>query len=429
MLVLGCKVNQAEAAAISRLLEDHGYAIVDNGAVDLVLIHTCCVTARAEGKSRRAVRQAASRNPNARILVTGCFAEINPDSLTDLTAPRNILGTARKDRLAHDVSKLLAGAEECSDNEIPPISGFGDLGAAVISGRARSFLKIQDGCSQHCTYCIVPKARGPSRSLAPNKVIQYAGDLAQAGTREIVLTGVHVGRYGLDLESGLALEDLLSRLLDACPNVRFRISSIEPPEITDRLIHMMSADPRICRHLHVPLQSADNAVLKRMARPYRAESVEMLVRKAVEAIPDVCIGMDVMVGFPGEDEDAYRRTVGFIESIRPAYLHVFPFSPRPGTPAARFVPRVPHDTAQRRVDELRRLSQSLRLDFYGRFIGRTVPAVSESEPHEHSQSLIARSDNYLKLRIPWNRSQNVPAVFSARITEVNEEEAVAEIIE
>ncbi|MDQ7783544.1 MAG: tRNA (N(6)-L-threonylcarbamoyladenosine(37)-C(2))-methylthiotransferase MtaB [Desulfomonilaceae bacterium] len=398
--VLGCKVNQAEAAAMAKILENRGYRVdPETQDPDLVLINTCCVTAKAEGKSRRTVGSLAQRFPHARIVVTGCLAEINPTSLQGLGADTVVLGTYEKDRFEEfaDRGSLPDGAPECGLN--PRTRDFVDLGAPGIPQRARAFLKVQDGCNQHCTYCIVPKARGRSRSMHPERVLSHAGKLSLAGHAEIVLTGIHLGSYGRDLDRPLRLEDLVEELLSRCPAARFRMSSIEPQEITTRLIDLTARHERLCSHFHIPLQSGDDAILKRMRRPYDAAAVTALTRTIIDKVPEACIGLDVMVGFPGEDERSFRRTVDLIVSTGAAYLHVFPFSPRPGTPAADFKPLVPAATSQERVAELRRISKELRRRFYSRFIGRVMSVVLESDSLSPAGTLTARTDNYIPVRL------------------------------
>ncbi|MFH0821576.1 MAG: tRNA (N(6)-L-threonylcarbamoyladenosine(37)-C(2))-methylthiotransferase MtaB [Pseudomonadota bacterium] len=394
--VLGCKVNQAEAAAMTKMLVQQGFLVdPDESSPDLVLVNTCCVTGRAEGKSRRLISRLARRFPEATLVVTGCLAAINPDSVRQAAGNTTVLVSADKAGIA----LLTEEGSVRSTGPTPNNRSFTDLGPAAVTGRARAFLKVQDGCSQRCTYCIVPHARGPSRSLDPDRVLHHAVELEAAGFAEIVLTGVHLGAYGRDLNPRTSLEELLERLLRGCRVPRFRLSSIEPQDITDRLISLMAVEERICPHLHVPLQSGDDSVLRRMARPYDTDGIRALLMKVHHASPDACIGMDVMVGFPGEDDPSFERTRELIAEIRPAYLHVFPFSPRPGTPAASFTPAVPQDVAHRRVEQLRILSMELRREFYSRFLGRVLPAVAESDTADQDGYLTARTDNYIRIRV------------------------------
>ncbi|MEW6529567.1 MAG: tRNA (N(6)-L-threonylcarbamoyladenosine(37)-C(2))-methylthiotransferase MtaB [Thermodesulfobacteriota bacterium] len=423
--VLGCKVNQAEAAAMGRILEERGY-VVDGtaGAPDLVLVNTCCVTSRAEAKSRRTINRLARQFPSARLVITGCLAEIDPSVVERLSQDRLVMGTFEKDHFQEFLEgETQPGQDETRTRAAHSVE-FGDLGPAAIPGRARAFLKVQDGCSQRCTYCIVPRARGPSRSLAEEKVIEHARSLEASGFVEIVLTGVHLGMYGRDLSSATSLERLLERLLQESSQARFRLSSMEPQEITDGLLALIAAQPRICRHFHIPLQSGDDAILRRMGRPYSASMIRNLVRRIYDTIPDACIGLDVMVGFPGEDDDSFLKTRALIEELNPSYLHVFPFSPRPGTPAASFKPRVPASIAQSRVDELRSLSATFRRAFYERFLGQTLEAVLESEPDTRSGFVKARTSNYIPVLVQLGASDDLPRRFPVKLETIKNGEVI-----
>lgn len=398
--VLGCKVNQAESAAMGKILEELGYEL-DSGAEEpaLVLVNTCCVTSRAEAKSRRMVGRLASRFPSAKLVVTGCLAEVNPSSFEEVARDLLILGTYGKDRFRRFVAESHREHAGAQQRRASSCTTFGDLGAAGTVDRARAFLKVQDGCSQHCTYCIVPRARGPARSLAPETALTHARVLGDEGYAEIVLTGIHLGSYGKDLDPQTDLQSLIEALLSHCPKVRFRLSSIEPQEITENLIRLTAKDARVCRHFHIPVQSGDDSILGRMRRPYRVETIHHLTNLILSEVPDASIGIDIMAGFPGEDERAFQRTIDLVQGCGAAYLHVFPFSPRAGTPAATYQPQVSVDIAQRRVEELRTISRELRQSFYARFLGRTLEAVVESESDVTSRSFIVRTDNYIPVRV------------------------------
>jgi threonylcarbamoyladenosine tRNA methylthiotransferase MtaB len=427
--VLGCKVNQAEAAAMANLLETHGYEIDPTATrPDVVVVNTCCVTQKAEGKSRRMVGRLAERFPNARLIVTGCLAEINPSSVGSVSTDTVLLSTFEKDRFNSFISRELQPSELSSVEKAASCRTFSDLGQYKNGERARNFLKIQDGCSQRCTYCIVPAARGPSRSLDPLKVLEHARYMEAAGCAEIVLTGVHLGCYGRDLSPVVALEDLVEQLVAACPLTRFRLSSLEPQEITPRLIELMTQHPGVCRHFHIPLQSGDDRILKKMGRPYDSELIRRLMDRIVSCSPEVCVGMDVMVGFPGEDEASFQRTVNLIRETTPAYLHVFPFSPRPGTPAVSFKPRVPEKTARQRVEELRELSAKLRRRFYERFLGATLKAVLEEAPSKRGAVLKARTDNYIPVSVNATPSLSHERSFPVRLESIADGQVFGTII-
>lgn len=420
--VLGCKVNQAEAGAMIDILESQGFTVTDGGTPDLIVVNTCCVTARAEGKSRRTVKRLAEKYPEADLVVTGCLAEVNPSSLVKLSGNCRVLGTVEKDRFGDFIETLQEAPSPVACQGARNAKSFGDLRSVPIPGRARAFLKIQDGCSQWCSYCIVPRARGSSRSLPPDAVLEHAAAMEESGLAEVVLTGIHLGAYGHDLDPAITLDHLMERLVRACGKTKFRLSSIEPQEITPQLIGLAASHPRVCRHFHIPLQSGDDAILERMRRPYSADLVAGLLDRIFSADPDMCVGMDVLVGFPGENDESFQRTKDFVRESRAAYLHVFPFSPRPGTPAATFKPRVPHGVAQHRVEELRSVSTALRAAFYSRFIGRTLPAVVEPGSESDALSVVARTDNYIPVKISAQTARNQTAEFSVRVESVQGDE-------
>lgn len=402
--VLGCKVNQAEAAAMTRILRDKGYRVDhDVEDPDLIVVNTCCVTSRAEAKSRRAVNRLVEEHPHATVIITGCLAEINPDSLAERAHRRIVIGAREKERFAELTPAADETEPEAEAPETPCDRGLDVMGCAAPEGRRRIFLKVQDGCSQACSYCIVPRARGPSRSLPESEALAQARDAADRGFSEIVLTGVHLGMYGRDFEPPSSLEALVRRIIETLPPVRVRLSSIEPPEITPGLIDLAARSPQVCRHFHIPAQNGDDALLTRMRRPYSASLIVDLTDRMKKASADICIGMDILVGFPGEDETSFARTRALIERVQPAYLHVFPFSPRPGTPAANFRPRVAHHISRRRTEELRSRSVELRAAFYQSMLGKTFAAVIEQAPAADRQSGMVRTDNYIPVKADLSR--------------------------
>lgn len=415
VIVLGCKVNQAEAAAMAKILGQLGY-MVDQGADDpaLIVVNTCCVTSKAEAKSRRMVSQVAAKFPKARLLVTGCLAEINPSSLQKAAKDARILCTEEKDRFYEHVEN---GSRGQATRKAAFCKDFGDLGTPGTIDRGRAFLKVQDGCSQYCSYCIVPRARGPERSLRPDVAQVQAADLEREGYAEIVLTGVHLGSYGRDLNPRTDLKNLLVSLLSRCLGVRIRLSSVEPQEISEDLIRLMGEHPRVCRHFHIPVQSGDDTILGRMRRPYNADFIRRLTDRIRNAVPEACIGMDIMVGFPGEDDRAFGATRNLVETSGAAYLHVFPFSPRPGTPAAMYRPRTPSEVAQKRVEELRDLSMILRRNFYRRFLGRAFEAVIESS--NETGYLMGRTDHYVPVLIKSPEPGPLPHVMEVVLQDLD----------
>ncbi|RLB97328.1 MAG: tRNA (N(6)-L-threonylcarbamoyladenosine(37)-C(2))-methylthiotransferase MtaB, partial [Deltaproteobacteria bacterium] len=337
-ITLGCKVNQYESEALARRLVDHGWRRADGPPVDLCLINTCTVTGRAAMQSRQAVRR-AKRQGAGRIVVTGCYAQVEPEALTAIEGVDLVVGHSEK----HRIPALVQGLQEKTARRpaeavVAPRSPawpFEAVCDAVVGGRTRPLLKIQDGCDAFCTYCIVPYARGRSRSLPAENVLARIADLGAAGYHEVVLTGIHLGRYGRDLTPASTLAGLLRRI-DAAGDIgRFRVSSVEPQEFDSALITALTGSPRCCRHFHLPLQSGDDEILRRMGRPYTGTDVADLVLTFTRAVPGAAVGLDVLVGFAGETEAACERTYRMAAKLPLAYLHVFPVPPRAGTPAAR----------------------------------------------------------------------------------------------
>jgi threonylcarbamoyladenosine tRNA methylthiotransferase MtaB len=415
---LGCKVNQCESAAIAKLLGEAGYSEASqNQTVDLIIINTCTVTGKAAMQSRQAIRRAIRTHPTAKVVVTGCYAQTSPADLEAIDGIDRIIGHADKLRVAEYLQHL-DGTEDhpTSYRKMSSPHHFAPL--PVVSGieRTRGFLKIQDGCNTRCTYCIVPIARGPSRSMPAADVLDHLNQLGKDGFHEVVLTGIHLGAYGLDLEPPTTLSRLLNSLSGNHPVERIRLSSIEPTEIDAATIDLMT-DPGsgLCPHFHIPLQSGDNDVLKRMGRPYRREDYQRIVEAIRQRLRHAAIGADVMVGFPGEDESAFHNTFALIERLPITYLHVFPFSPREGTPAARYKGKVPEKISKERSKRLRKLGDRKKASFFRSQIGRCLTVLIETTSDPATGLSKGLSENYIPIllkdqRIIENRVVNVELV-------------------
>ena len=406
---LGCKVNQCESEAIqSALLEsDQGFACDANGDADVVIVNTCTVTRKAAMQSRQAVRQAIRANPGARIVVTGCHAQVASEELAAIEGVDLVIGNKEKHRLS---GRILEAMPESVDNlarvQCPDIEGvdqFEILPSIAHGGRTRPFLKIQDGCNAFCTYCIVPYARGRSRSLPVAQVLDQIESLGKMGYREVVLTGIHIGYYGADLNPAVNLHDLLCRIRDAGFIDRVRVSSIEPAELSDNIIELAAADEnvsgRLCPHFHIPLQSGDDGILKRMHRPYTRDDFHALIHRIIDRIPEAAIGVDTLIGFPGETDDAFQNTYDLIESLPVAYLHVFPFSARQGTPAFNYPDQVATQTIKHRCEKMRRLGDQKRRAFYRRHVGKSMIVLVEETRDKHSGRLKGLTGNYIPVLI------------------------------
>jgi threonylcarbamoyladenosine tRNA methylthiotransferase MtaB len=396
-------VNQSESEAIARQLVSFDWVPAANsGAAEVTIINTCTVTQKASMQSRQAVRQAIRANPNSRIVVTGCYAQTEPQALQKISGVHYIIGNADK----HRIGKILAANRNPADGQ--PITMASDIKlphplrptATALSGsRTRAFLKIQDGCDAHCSYCIVPHARGPSRSLPVADVIEGLKALSAAGYHETVLTGIHLGRYGYDLIPATRLGELLDRIDRLKMIQRVRLSSIEPLELTDGLIQRIADSPSFCRHFHIPLQSGDDRILKKMKRPYTADMFRQRITKIRNQIPDAAIGVDILIGFPGETDAAFRNTYELIRELPVTYLHVFPFSARPGTPAALYADKVAPAVIKKRCEKMRCLGQIKRIHFYRQFIGKEAEILVESTRHTATGLLKGLSSNYIPVLI------------------------------
>jgi threonylcarbamoyladenosine tRNA methylthiotransferase MtaB len=409
---LGCKVNQFESETLEQALVDQGYRLAGGkDAADICIINTCTVTQKASMQSRQAIRQAIRANPGARILVTGCYAQTEPEAIQSIAGVHDIVGHSDKIIIPEILSLAETGKNESAEERVAvdrrPLtvkvngqrSTVPEFHLQKRHARTRPFLKIQDGCNAFCTYCIVPYARGRSRSLPMEAVLKSIGRLKADGIHEIVLTGIHIGQYGLDLKPGTSLTDLLAAIEAAGLMERIRISSIEPVEISDELIDRVAGSRVFCHHFHIPLQSGDNDVLKRMNRPYTREMFYNLVTRIHDRIPDAAIGADVLVGFPGESDAAFDQTFSLVASLPITYLHVFPFSPRKGTPAHGFLNQVPHATVKTRCSALRTLGKAKKKSFYRSHIGKEAEILIEGIRDKASGLLKGLTSNYIPVMV------------------------------
>jgi len=396
---LGCKVNQCDSAAILQQLQEDGYTPVPfNGEADCYIINTCAVTAPTEAQSRQLIRRALRRSEKAPVIVTGCYAQKNADLLRTISVRVHVTGNVEKKDLPHLIDALLKGDDVVFEvQDIAQQSVFTTPGAKIFSGRTRSFLKIQDGCNNHCAYCIVPSVRGPSRSLPAGQVLGRMHELVDNGYQEIVFTGIHLGAWGIDLKPGTCLGELLT-LCQADPvlnTIRLRLSSIEPTEWSDEIISLMSRSKNMCPHVHIPLQSGDADILKSMKRTYTPELFHDLVLRLVRIIPDINIGIDVIAGLPGETDSCFDNTLSLLKLLPAGYLHVFPYSRRPGTPAAEMPGQVPIQIIRKRVKCLRELSDLKKQAFYERYIEADMEVLVESRRDRTTGLLRGITANYI----------------------------------
>ena len=415
---LGCKVNHYETEAIWQLFKDANYERVEfETNADVFVINTCTVTNTGDKKSRQIIRRAIRQNPDAVVCVTGCYAQTSSAEIMEIPGVDIVVGT-------QDRHKLLDYIQQFQD-ERQPINGVGnimknrtyeELEVPYFTDRTRASLKIQEGCNNFCTFCIIPWARGLMRSRDPEKVVEQATQLVNSGYKEIVLTGIHTGGYGQDLKN-YNLAQLL-RDLDTIEGLeRIRISSIEASQLTDEVIDVIGNSNKVVRHLHIPLQSGSDDVLKRMRRKYTMAHFSERLTKLHQALPDLAVTSDVIVGFPGESEDEFQETYDFIVNHHFSELHVFPYSPRIGTPAARMDNQIDEETKNVRVHKLISLSNQLAKEYASKFEDEVLEVIPE-EMGEEPHTLVGYADNYMKVRFEGDDSL-IGQIVKVKIVKAN----------
>jgi len=452
----GCRATQADGAAVERQFESRGLARASAAQADLVILNTCTVTNSADRDARAAIRRVQRQNPLARIIVTGCYAQRAPQEIAALPGVTCVIGNSHKHQLAEIALPMLSDltwgragraevdpinlvtASAVEGNSFVPVASLmpeagsrkpearlfvsdifahTELLAAPVfdaagsheSDRTRPNLKVQDGCDNRCSFCVIPSVRGQSRSLPLPQIIREVNTLVDAGYREVVISGINLGRWGRDLDTGSGkIEGLIREILSETQLEKLRISSVEPMDWSDELIELMASSPRIARHAHVPLQSGSDAVLRRMHRKYRPWHYREKIEKIHAAMPTAAIGADVMVGFPGETDAEFEATHRLISDLPFTYLHVFTYSARPGTPAAAMPGQVPLQVASERNRILRELAAEKKLAFMRSFVGKTLEAITLNVVHSRSGAEFteALTDNYQKLYLMGRREAN-----------------------
>jgi threonylcarbamoyladenosine tRNA methylthiotransferase MtaB len=436
----GCRATDADAAALRRSLLASGMSILDNHQhSDFVILNSCTVTAAADSQARDAVRKIHRTNPDARIVVTGCYAQRAPEEIASLDGVAWVVGNSHQSEIPGLLSKFQQGSFAGSQRQTLPASAdfvalsvlntdamslergpakilTGDIFAqtsvqiapqdGIAGDRTRPILKIQDGCNNRCSYCVIPFVRGRSRSLAPDVVVEEVRKLVRAGAKEVVLSGINLGAYGRDFTLRTALVDVVRRVLDETTLDQLRFSSVEPQDATEEFVRLVVSSDRIARHFHIPLQSGSARILKAMHRWYRPELYADRVNQIRCALPDAAIGADVIVGFPGETDDDYRATYNFIAALPLTYLHVFSFSARPGTKAAEFdASPVASPVIRDRARALRALSQRKAAEFRASQSGRRLRAITLARGGADWTE--ALTSNYIKVRIRGRHSANI----------------------
>jgi threonylcarbamoyladenosine tRNA methylthiotransferase MtaB len=426
----GCRATQADGAAIEQQFRAQGMErAAVAGDAELVVLNTCTVTASADQDARAAIRRIHRENPECKIVVTGCYAQRAPDEIAALPGVAQVIGNSHKHKLAEVVSQrdfvslqqLRANSREAGTENLPSlpaeiyvsdIFAHTELLAAPVfeaaNERTRPNLKVQDGCDNRCSFCVIPSVRGQSRSLRLERILSEVNTLAEAGYREVVISGINLGRWGLDFPSDFearnCIEGLVRAILDRTSLEKLRISSVEPMDWSDELIELMASSPRIAKHAHVPMQSGSDAVLRRMHRKYRPWHYRKKIEKIRASMPGAAIGADVMTGFPGETDAEFEETRRMVDELPFTYLHVFTYSARPGTPAAAMAQQISVEKARERNRILRSLAAEKKSAFMRSFVGKTIPAITLNE--YDGVGTEALTDNYLKLRLEGNHSSN-----------------------
>lgn len=395
-MTLGCKVNQYETETMEGLFRQAGYRVVPfTESADVYIVNTCSVTMLGEKKSRQLVRRAQRQNEAALIAVTGCYAQLAPDVVGTLPGVRLIVGTQDRGRIVELVEEAAVRPDVLRDvGDIMAADTFEDIPLFAAPERTRAFLKIQEGCQNFCTFCIIPYTRGPLRSRALASVRREAEKLVAAGFREIVLTGIHLGAYGRDLTGTVTLADAARTVLEIDGLQRLRLGSLESVELTPALFTLLRDDRRFARHLHLPLQAGSDAVLQEMHRFYDTAGYERLLARIREEVPGIAISTDIIVGFPGETEAMFQESLAFVRRQEFARVHVFPYSRRPATPAAARSDQVPHPVRRERVKMMQALADEMATDYHGKFIGTIVPVLFETQHEGVADGL---TDTYIRV--------------------------------
>lgn len=397
---LGCKLNQAETAILAGMFVQRGYALASPEHASVVLIHTCTVTGRTDAKCRQAIQHVLRTNPSCTLIVAGCYAQVFSDEVAQIPGVDYIVGTEDKFRLFD----FFPGPGKLSQPLIRVSSIQGNIASSTsvfpLETHTRAFLKIQSGCNRHCAYCIVPMARGPGRSEPMECILKNAELFVQKGYKELVITGTHIGDYGKDIAGSSLLPQLLRELLKIKEIARIRLSSLDPDEVTDELLEVISEEERICRHFHVSLQSGSGTILQAMKRSYTPRDVEVFLEKLLAKFGMCGLGADLITGFPGETDAVFYETFQFVEKFPFTYFHVFPFSPRKGTLAEKLPNGIPPHIRLERAQALRELGLQKKRAFASQWIGKTVSVLFEAKVKNHW--MYGFTPEYVRVEVPYH---------------------------
>ncbi len=427
---LGCKVNQADTASMENLFLRSGHQLVSfDGEADVYIINTCVVTNTGQRKSRQTIHRAIRKNPNALIVVTGCYPQTAAEEVKAIAGVDMIIGNQDRAQIVQLVEERLAHRQTDTLDAVHKLTAstaFEEMAAGDITDKTRAFLKIQEGCNQFCTYCIIPYARGPLRSRSLESIRTETQRLISAGFKEIVLIGIHLGCYGKENSDGPTLYDAVKTVLDVPGVQRLRLGSLESVEVEPRLLTLMQEDARFCRHLHLPLQSGCDKVLQAMHRPYTTAKFKTLLADIKTRVPDIAITTDIIVGFPGETEADFETTCKFAESCGFSKMHIFPFSARKGTPAEKFAGAVTEAVKKERADILGEIDETMHKAFLQAMVGQTAEVLFEQPAGEdYFEGL---TGNYQRVFVKSGGRNLGGEILPVKITAFDGEKLLGEII-
>ncbi|MBI4378592.1 MAG: tRNA (N(6)-L-threonylcarbamoyladenosine(37)-C(2))-methylthiotransferase MtaB [Nitrospinae bacterium] len=437
---IGCRFNQFETAEMEELFRSAGFEVVPfTSDASIYIINTCTVTDRSDYRCRQTIRKAIRKKGDAFIIVTGCYSQINPSAIASIKGVDLILGNSEKLNILEHLKKLTAhhigminmkklNNPEMVVSNMDKGGQFTFQDVSNFSGRTSAYLKVQTGCNRTCSFCIITVARGPSISEKPEAILRQASVLADSGFKEIVLTGVNLGSYGRDLYPEVKLSDLIEMLMNVEGIERIRLSSINPEEISKRLISVMKANRKVCRHLHIPLQSGDDEVLKRMRRNYCPSMYRELIMSLKNEMPDIGIGADVIVGFPGEDEGKFNNTYKLIDELPLSYLHVFTYSQREGTDAYGYGGQIPEIIKKERNSIIKGLGKKKSNTFRRDFLGKVCRVLIESTRDRKTGLLRGYTDNYIPVEIHGG-DEFINRLTSVRITHIQNDTVRGELLD
>ena len=427
---LGCRANQLESSIISDKFLTLGWQIVKFSEVaDVYVINTCTVTGKSDNESRYYARKAKKTNPQAKIILCGCYTQVSPEEAAQVEEVDLVLGNTEKLEIAELITNgdVFEQENKIYVSDIMQKHKFQDKVVFSASGRTRANIKIQDGCNYRCSYCIVPYARGKSRSNEPSNIISQIEKITEQGFQELVLSGIHLGQWGLDLAPKMHLSDLIKNIEELESLRRFRLSSIDPMEFTDELIETIINSAKFCRHLHISLQSGNNEILKAMRRRYSVEYYSDLIEKLAINIPKISIGSDIIVGFPGETQEQFEDTYKNLEKLPISYIHVFSYSKRKGTPAGLMENQIPEEIKKERNKKLTELAKKKNLDFRKSFIGKNLEMLVELTRDKKSGLLKGVTDNFIPVLVE-GPDEFKNKIMKVRIKEIKDDKTFGEFI-